>query len=104
VYASNERVKVTRINVKLALLKVNRSFQCVNCATKSLILMMMMLKIRSTANFANRITNLTAINAQDHSEIQKSRSAPTVTNQRECVWSAKSRRFCRVKFIVIRAD
>ena len=46
----------------LALLKLNRSFQCVNCATKSLFLIKM-LKLRSTANFANRITNLAVINA-----------------------------------------
>jgi len=48
--------------VKLALLKVNRSIQCVNCATKSLFLIKI-LKVKSTANFVNRITNLAAINA-----------------------------------------
>jgi hypothetical protein len=62
VYASNERVKVARINVTLAMLKIYRSIQCVNCATKSLFLIKM-LKLRSTAIFANRITNLAAINA-----------------------------------------
>ena len=61
-YALNERVKVTKTNVTLALLKVNRSIQCVNCATKSLFLIKI-LKLRSTANFVNRITNLAAINA-----------------------------------------
>jgi hypothetical protein len=62
VYASNERVKVARINVTLALLKVNRSIQSVNSATKSLFLIKI-LKVNCTANFANRITNLAAINA-----------------------------------------
>ena len=61
-YASNERVKVARINVTLALLKVNRSIQSVNSATKSLFLIKI-LKVNSTANFVNRITNLAAINA-----------------------------------------
>lgn len=102
-YAPNERVKVARINVTLALLKVNRSILSVNGATRSLFLIKM-LKVRSIANFANSITNLAAINARDHSEIQKSRSVLTVTNQRRCVESAISRRFSRAKFIVIRAD
>jgi hypothetical protein len=89
--------------VTLALLKVNRSIQCVNCATRSLFIIKM-LKLKSTAIFVNRITNRNVINAQNHSEIQKSRGALTVTNQRRRVWSAISRRFCRTKFIVIRAD
>jgi hypothetical protein len=89
--------------VTLALLKVNRRIQSVNSATRSLFLIKM-LKLRSTAIFVNRITNLAVINAQDHSEIQKSRGALTVTNQRWYVWSAISRRFSQAKFIVIRAD